>query len=155
MTIIYNHEHEKAMVQKESEHYSIYQAYKNGKYKATHKRVTEEEFYMLPKLFISDSHVSIVTGNQHCGGNAYISHCKTFNYSIDRKNKVVFLVSRQKNNDKLIYLAKQLLDDKITIKHVSKELDNREGNIKTVNSHLSNISTDELEQIESIMSAML
>ena len=155
MTIIYNHEHQKAMVQNESEHYSIYQAYKKGKYKATHKRITDEEFYTLPKLYIYDSNISVVTGSQYSGGRAYINHCKTFNYSIDRNNKVIFLVSRQKNDNKLIQLAKQLLDDKVTINHVSKELDNREINLKPINPHLSDINTDELEQIESIMSAML
>ena len=94
MTIIYKFEHEKAMKEISNEHYKIYQNYHNGKYKATHKRVKNHEFYLFDKIFIHRDSICIVTGNQECGGKAYVEHCKSFRTSVDRKNKIVFLEKR-------------------------------------------------------------
>lgn len=91
MTIIYPFEKERYMHER-SEHALIYQQYQRGLIKATHKRVKEAEFFLLPKLFIYLSgKIDVVTGNQHKGGSAYIKHCKSFRYSIDRKHQVVLL----------------------------------------------------------------
>lgn len=91
MTIIYDFEHANAMKQKNDYDYAVYQNYKNGKYKATHKRVKDAEFFLLPKIFIYCNHVCIVTGEQVRGGRAYVEHCRSFSVSIDRKNKIIFL----------------------------------------------------------------
>lgn len=92
MTIIYNFEAEKWINKNGGEHAAIFQAYVKGKYKATHKRVKNEEFWHLPKLFIYSDHVGIVTGNQEPkGGYEYVKHCKTFEYAVDRMNQIVIL----------------------------------------------------------------
>lgn len=96
MTIIYGIDKD-AMTRKDNIHYAIYQDYKNGKFKATHKRVTDNELYILPKLFIYTDHICVVTGNQSSGGKQYIAHCKSFYVSVDRKNKVVFLIEKKNN----------------------------------------------------------
>lgn len=96
LTVIYSFDHKRVMKQKNNEHSAIYQNYINKKYKATHKRVTDTEFYLLPKIFINEDYVSIVTGKQHTGGKAYIEHCKSFDVSVDRKNGVILLVNKSK-----------------------------------------------------------
>lgn len=75
---------------------SLFRQYRKGIIKPTHKRVTDVEFFVIPKLFIyTNGVVAVVTGNQHCGGSAYLEHCKSFDYSIDRKHKVVLLYEKK------------------------------------------------------------
>lgn len=50
MTIIYPFEKERYMHER-SEHALIYQQYQRGLIKATHKRVKEAEFFLLPKMW--------------------------------------------------------------------------------------------------------
>jgi hypothetical protein len=90
MTIIYPHEKKPRF--NHVSHKAIYENFKKGKYKQTHKRITNEEFWTLPKIFVDEKGgVSIVTGNQSVGGNTYIEHCKSHNCFIDRKNGVIVL----------------------------------------------------------------
>lgn len=92
MTILYDFKVKQWLKRVCGEHTTIFQNYCKGKYKATHKRVKDAEFWHLPKIFIYPDHVGIVTGNQECkGGYEYIRHCKTFEYSVDRINQIVFL----------------------------------------------------------------
>ena len=97
MTIIYDIEADAWMKKKDNEHAVIFQDYMAGKFKATHKRVKNEEFWHFPKLFLYPDHVGIVTGDQEKrGGLQYVRHCKTFEYSVDRVHRIVFLKERTK-----------------------------------------------------------
>ena len=77
----------------DGEHKTIYSNYREGKYKQTHVRITNEEFWRLPKIFINkEGVISIVTGDQQRrGGYEYIKHCKSHECFIDRKNGVIVL----------------------------------------------------------------
>lgn len=146
MTIIYNFDKDKWMKDK-NKHGVIFQRYINGIYKGTHKRVTQEEFFTLPKIFVYQNCVSIVTGNQYKGGKDYIKHCKTFDCKVDRINNVIILVEKE-GVDEVESTVKKLIQNGVTLKQISKELDFRENSSMNWDDDLFEYSTEELEEIE-------
>ena len=91
MTIIYPFEKDTVNIQND-EHKEIYENFRAEKYKQTHKRISNEEFWSLPKIFINaDGVISIVTGEQRRGGYEYIKHCKSHTCFVDRINGVIIL----------------------------------------------------------------
>jgi len=152
MTVFYKNVPNTEMNQVEREHHEIYQNYINGKYEKTHKRISNEEFWTLTKIFIcSDKTVSVVTGNQHSGGCAYIKHCKSFDCFIDRKNNVIVLMKKSINN--LKKFITEAINAGTTLSQVSNELDCREKSGKKTDDRLFGYSTKELEQIEMVLSS--
>jgi len=81
------------------EHKKVFEVLQNGEFKRTGKRIKNEEFLKLPKIFIRHylsntncySIYSIVTGNQCCGGYSYLSHCKQHECKIDRGHGIIVL----------------------------------------------------------------
>lgn len=95
MTLIYPFQ-VKHFMSDNSDHADLFRKYRKGIIKPTHKRVTSEELFMISKLFIyADGAIAVVTGNQHCGGLAYLKHCRSFEYSIDRKHNVALLYEKK------------------------------------------------------------
>ena len=148
MTVIYPFEKETKQFSN-TEHRDIYQCYIEGKYKQTHKRITDEEFYCLPKLFLSeDGVVSVVTGNQQRGGSEYIKHCKSHDCFIDRNNGVIILKKSKKPVDAFI---REAIAAGISLSKVSNELDFRESRNTKRDKVLLDYATDELEKLEKVL----